>query len=213
MGARHQQGEVRGALGKGTWQQRPGGVGRGSRVAVGGGSRQRAEQGQRPGGTTWRVRGAAGPGGRWAETERRGRLLGRPWAQVRGLAFTLIPMGAGPSWHRRDLGGGFQSPSGPPRERRSPGGATAGVPGVMGLGGGAEDSEQSRKEELGQKKRCAPGFLFNCLVSFSPCKTKGSQNQRMPFPPTGQVVTAPQSQTRGGSCESLSPGPPACGSR
>lgn len=139
MGARHQQGEVRGALGKGTWQQRPGGVGRGSRVAVGGGSRQRAEQGQRPGGTTWRVRGAAGPGGRWAETERRGRLLGRPWAQVRGLAFTLIPTGAGPFWHRRDLGGGFQSPSGPPRERQSPGGATAGVPGVMGLGGGAEE--------------------------------------------------------------------------
>lgn len=189
----------------GSWQGEPGGCGR--RLQAEGRARTKTWWHHLESQRSCRARGQVGRDGE------RGRLLGRPWAQVRGLAFTLIPTGAGPSWHRRDLGGGFQSPSGPPRERQSPGGATAGVPGVMGLGGGAEDSEQSRKEELGQKKRCAPGFLFNCLVSFSPCKTKGSQNQRMPFPPTGQVVTAPQSQTRGGSCESLSPGPPACGSR
>ena len=74
-------------------------------------------------------------GTRWAEWERRGRLLGSP----EGFGFYsdqdgswAIPAQEGPGW-----GTGVKSPSGHGEvEAGSPGGASAGFKGMMGMGQG-----------------------------------------------------------------------------
>lgn len=92
--------EVGGDLGKVTREQRPGGVA-GSRADAGAGAPGRGQ------GKVWhrldRQRGCRArcqvPSGK------SGRGEVGPWGVLRGLAFTLIKMGAGIFRHRRDLVG------------------------------------------------------------------------------------------------------------
>lgn len=196
MGARHQQGRSEGPWGRGPgsrdlgelaggagwlWAEAPGRGQSKDKDLVAPPGESEELQGQGAGGQRRRARAAPGA----------------PVGPGEGFGFYSDPDGGWAVLAQEGPGWGVSVSLGAPQGEAEPRRSHCGGPGSDGAGrwGGRQ---QSRKEELGRKKRCAPGFLFNCLVSFSPCKTKGSQNQRMPFPPTGQVVTAPQSQTRGG---------------